>query len=72
MADVKATKKAAPKKAEKVELSLGEQLAAKRIELLEARKSLAAGELVNPRVIASYRKEIARLLTKINAQEGGK
>ena len=72
MADVKATKKAAPKKAETKELSLGEQLAAKRADLLEARKSLAAGELVNPRVISSYRKDIARLLTKINAQEGGK
>ena len=72
MADVKATKKAAPKKAEKVELTLSEQLAVKRADLLEARKSLAGGELVNPQVISSYRKEIARLLTKINAQEGGK
>lgn len=72
MADVKTTKKAAPKKAEKVELTLSEQLAAKRADLLEARKSLHGGELVNPQVIKSYRKEIARLLTKINAQEGGK
>lgn len=68
----KTTKKAAPKKAEVVELSLNEQLAAKRTDLVEARKSLAAGELVNPQVIKSYRKEIARLLTKINAEEGGK
>lgn len=72
MAAEKTTKKAAPKKAEVKELSLSEQLAAKRADLLEARKSLAAGELVNPRVISSYRKDIARLLTKINAQEGGK
>mgnify|MGYP000935048799 CR=1 FL=1 len=72
MADVKTTKKAAPKKAEVKELSLNEQLAAKRADLLEAKKSLAAGELINPRVITTTRKEIARLLTKINAQEGGK
>ncbi len=68
----KSTKKAAPKKAEIVELTVAEQLAAKRTDLLEARKSLAAGELVNPQVISEYRKDIARLLTKINAQEGGK
>lgn len=72
MADVKATKKAAPKKAEVVELTLEQQLAAKRTDLLEARKSLAAGELVNPQVIKNYRRDIARLLTQINAQEGGK
>jgi large subunit ribosomal protein L29 len=66
------TKKAAPKKAEKVEASLTEQLALKRTDLLEAKKSLAAGELVNPRVVKAHRKDIARLLTKINAQEGGK
>ena len=72
MAAEKTTKKAAPKKAEKVELTPHEQLATKRADLLEARKSLAAGELVNPQVIKGYRKEIARLLTTINAQEGGK
>ena len=72
MADKASTKKAAPKKAETKELSLVEQIAAKRADLLAARKSLAAGELVNPRVIASYRKEVARLLTALNAQEGGK
>ena len=55
MAAEKTTKKAAPKKAETKELSLNEQLAAKRSDLLEARKSLAGGELVNPQVIESYR-----------------
>ena len=64
----KSTKKAAPK----AELSAAEQLAAKRADLLEARKSLASGELVNPRVIRSYRKDIARLLTNINAQKEAK
>ncbi|MGB3946037.1 MAG: 50S ribosomal protein L29 [Candidatus Saccharimonadales bacterium] len=63
----KTTKKAAPKKAE---LSLSEQLAAKRADMMEAQKSHAAGELVNPRVLGSLRKEIARLLTTINAKEG--
>lgn len=32
-------------------------------DLSDARRSLAAGELVNPRVINNYRKEIARLKT---------
>lgn len=68
MADAKTTKKAAPKK----ELSLNEQLVAKRSDLLEAKKSHAAGELVNPRVITAYRKDIARLLTTINAEKESK
>ncbi len=62
------TKTTAPK----AEVSAVDQLAAKRNDLLEARKSLAAGELVNPRVIGSYRKDIARLLTTINAQKEAK
>ena len=65
MAEAKTTK-AAPKK----ELTPAEQLVAKRNDLLEARKSHAAGELVNPRVITTLRKDIARLLTTINAKEG--
>lgn len=68
MAEAKTTKKAAPKK----ELSLVDQLAAKRGDLLDAKKSHAAGELVNPRVIKGYRKDIARLLTQINAQKEAK
>lgn len=42
---------------------LVEQLAAKRKDLLDAKRGNAAGELTNPRVIGSTRKEIARLLT---------
>ncbi len=64
--------KKAPKEAKVVEKSLLEQLVDKRADLLEAKKSLAAGELVNPRIIASYRKDIARLLTNINAQKEAK
>lgn len=48
---------------------LKQDVAAKRKDLLEARRSLAAGELVNPRVISTYRKEIARMLTEINSKE---
>jgi ribosomal protein L29 len=67
MAD-KTTAKATPK----VEKTTQEQLIEKRTDLLEARKSLAAGELVNPRVIGSLRKDIARLLTMLNASREAK
>lgn len=67
MAEKKATK--APAKKAVAEKSLDEQLRDARNNLLEARKSLAAGELVNPRVINEYRKEIARILTKVNAEK---
>jgi ribosomal protein L29 len=67
MAD-KTTKKAAPQK----EATLQSMLSEKRADLLEARKSHAAGELVNPRVITSLKKDIARLLTKHNAQKEAK
>lgn len=40
-------------------------LAAKRADLIEAKRSHRAGELVNPRVITTTRKEIARLMTAI-------
>lgn len=66
------TDKATKKAPAKAELSLVDQLAAKRAELLELRKSLAAGELVNPRAITSTRKDIARLLTQINAEKEAK
>ena len=64
------TKKATKKPA--AEKTLQEQLAQVRTDLLEAKKSHRSGELVNPRVITGYRKEIARIMTKLNAQEGGK
>jgi ribosomal protein L29 len=68
MADTKTTKKAAPK----AEKTLVEQLFEKRNDLLEAKKSHAAGELINPRVLTTTRKDIARLLTKINAEKESK
>lgn len=64
----KTTKKAAPAKEATIESMLNE----KRADLLDARKSHAAGELVNPRVITSLKKDIARLLTKRNAQKEAK
>lgn len=68
----KTTKKAPVKKTAESEKSTEQQLVDTRNDLLEARKSLAAGELVNPRVITSYRKDVARLMTKINANKEGK
>ena len=67
MAETKKTAKAAS-----VVKSIGElraELAVKRQELLDSRRSHKAGELVNPRALGQIRKEIARLLTAIRAQE---
>lgn len=64
-------KKTTAKDAEVVKTveDLQKDLAAKRQDLLEAKRANAAGELVNPRVITSYRKEVARLLTEINQKK---
>ena len=67
MAETKKTAKAAS-----VVKSIDElraELAAKRQELLDSRRSHKAGELVNQRALGQIRKEIARLLTAIRAQE---
>lgn len=66
-------KKTTAKKADEVKTveQLREELASKRQDLLEAKRSHAAGELVNPRVLTATRKEIARLLTAIRAAELG-
>lgn len=48
---------------------LQKDLAAKQLEVVEARRGLAAGELQNPRVITKTRKEIARIHTAIRAAE---
>ncbi|MBB1554949.1 50S ribosomal protein L29 [Candidatus Saccharibacteria bacterium] len=53
--------------AEKKELSLQEQLQAKRVEIKDLRRSHAAGELANPRAITKARKDIARLETALSA-----
>ena len=46
-----------------------QELVTKRNDLLEAKRANKAGELVNPRAITAYRKDIARLLTQINERK---
>lgn len=77
MADTKkpAVKKASASrrtKAAVAEKSLQEQLVEKRADLLGYQKSHAAGELVNPRAITAARKDVARIMTKINQEKEGK
>ncbi|MBI3889297.1 50S ribosomal protein L29 [Candidatus Saccharibacteria bacterium] len=72
MAETKTTKKtAAPKKAAEVKTldQLREELATKKADQIAAKRSHAAGELVNPRVLTVTRKEIARLHGAIRAHE---
>lgn len=66
-----ATKKTTKAEEVKTVAQLHEELAAKRNDLLEAKRGHAAGELANPRVLTATRKEIARLLTAIRAFENG-
>ncbi len=66
MAEVKKTAKAAVVKTVD---DLKKELAEKRNDLLQAKRSHAAGELVNPKALRSLRKDIARLLTQINEKE---
>ena len=63
------TKKTTTKKAEQ---TLQEQLIDARKDLLEAKKSHRAGELVNPKVLGGYRKKVAQIMTKINAEKEAK
>jgi|JI10StandDraft_1071094.scaffolds.fasta_scaffold1930952_2 ribosomal protein L29 len=64
----KAAKKPLAKSVAK-EVSLEEQLAAKQADLMTARISHKAGELVNPRVLKTTRREIARLKTAARKAE---
>lgn len=65
----KATKAAKPAKEVQTLAQMHDALALKRKELVEATRGLRAGELQNPRVIRATRKEIARLLTALNAAQ---
>lgn len=74
--DSKAAPKAAVKKADKKinynamsTADLNKALAEKHSDLLASKSSLKGGELVNPRVLGSTRKEIARIHTAIRAAE---
>ena len=66
MAETKKTVKAAVVKTVD---DLKKELAEKRNDLLQAKRSHAAGELVNPKALRSLRKDIARLLTQLNEKE---
>ena len=66
MAETKKTAKAAVVKTVD---DLKKEIAEKRNDLLQAKRSHAAGELVNPKALRSLRKDIARLLTQINEKE---
>ena len=66
MAEAKKTAKAA---VVKTVYDLKKEVAEKRNDLLQAKRSHAAGELVNPKALRSLRKDIARLLTQINEKE---
>ena len=76
--EVKATKVVAKKQDKKVDyraMSTGELktlLEDKQQSMLETKRSHRSGELVNPRVLAASRKEIARILTAINANKESK
>ena len=72
MAEAKqTTKKPAAKNATEVKTiaDMQNDLASKQADLLESKRSHRAGELVNPRVLGTSRKEIARLHTAIKAAE---
>lgn len=71
MAEAKTTKKTAPKKDAEVKTldQLRAELVAKKTDQIAHKRSHAAGELVNPRVLTVTRKEIARLNTAIRAAE---
>ena len=63
------TKKTAKAVVVKTVDDLKKEVAEKRNDLLQAKRSHAAGELVNPKALRSLRKDIARLLTQINEKE---
>ena len=71
MAEKKTDKKAVKEAKTISKLPLDEQLKAKREELLVARQGLGS-TLQNPHRIKALKKEIARILTQMNATKGDK
>ena len=69
MAEKKTDKKAVKEAKTISKLPLDEQLEAKREELLIAQQGLGS-TLQNPHHIKALKKEIARILTQINATKG--
>ena len=71
MAEKKTDKKAVKEAKTISKLPLDEQLKAKREELLIAQQGLGS-TLQNPHHIKTLKKEIARILTQMNATKGDK
>ena len=71
MAEKKTDKKAVKEAKTISKLPLDEQLKAKREELLIAQQGLGS-TLQNPHRIKTIKKDIARILTQINATKGDK
>lgn len=71
MAEKKTDKKAVKEAKTISKLPLDEQLKAKREELLVAQQGLGS-TLQNPHRIKALKREIARILTQINATKGDK
>ncbi len=71
MAEKKTDKKAVKEAKTISKLPLDEQLKAKREELLIAQQGLGS-TLQNPHRIKALKREIARILTQINATKGDK
>jgi ribosomal protein L29 len=70
MASIKKTAKVVKKTAEiKTVVQMRSDLSDKQNDLIGYKKGHKMGELTNPRVITSTRKEIARLKTAIRAAE---
>lgn len=72
MAEKKLTTKKAAKPVATDVKDLPKALAEKQTDLSQAIRSHKAGELVNPRVLRTLRRDIARLKTAIRASELGK
>lgn len=74
--EAKVTKVTAKKATAKTDYSamssndLQKALADKHQDLVETKRNHRSGELVNPRVLATIRKEIARIMTALNATKG--
>ncbi|MDN5819276.1 MAG: 50S ribosomal protein L29 [bacterium] len=69
MATAKQTKKTVAATEVKSTDKLVKELAQKEADLIASRRSHKAGELVNPKVLNTTRKDIARLKTAIRADE---
>lgn len=69
MAEAKNKTTAKQAKGVKSLADLEKDLTQKRQDLLEAKRSHKAGELVNPRVLVETRREIARIMTAIRTEE---